>query len=89
MDNQALQDVEIVAELFQLARTDQYLTLEALLEQAQKDFPNETPERLRECAKQLGTLLRKTDHGGYNKDYDRMRRHQKSAATKTLLATRG
>jgi hypothetical protein len=89
MANAALQDIEIVAELFQLARTDRYLTLDALLEQAQKDFPDETPERLRECVKQLGVLLKKTDHGGYGKDYDRISRHRKKAASKNLPASKG
>lgn len=84
-----LEDVEIVAELFQLARTNLYISLDALLEQAQKQFPSETPERLRECAKQLGLQLKKTDHGGYGKDYDRTSRHRKKAASINLPASKG
>jgi NADH:ubiquinone oxidoreductase subunit E len=89
MENAALEDVEIVAELFQLARTNLYISLDALLEQAQKQFPSETPERLRECAKQLGLLLKQTDHGGYGKDYDRISRHRKKAASRNLPASKG
>lgn len=82
MTNAALEDVEIVAELFQIARTGQFHSLEGLLEQAQKQFPSETPERLRDCSGQLGELLRKTDHGGYNAEYARQRRPRKATRSK-------
>lgn len=75
-----LADVEIVAEMFQLARTGLFHSQEGLLEQAQKQFPSETPERLRDCSRQLGELLKKTNHGGYADEYARQRRPRKAKA---------
>lgn len=88
MAEPALEDVEIVAEMFQISRTGLFHSLEGLLEQAQKQFPSESPERLRDCSRQLGEMLRKTNHGGYADEYDRQRRRRKPAASKPQPASK-
>ena len=62
MASEPLHDIEIVAELFQLARTELYYTKETLMAQAALQFPNESAERLEACAVQLGERLKQANY---------------------------
>jgi hypothetical protein len=54
-------DFEIEAHLFRLMRSGRFQRAEPLLKQAQEDFPDVAPERLRACARELAERLLK-DH---------------------------
>lgn len=69
MANEPLTDIEIVAELFQIARTGLFHTKEALMEQAALQFPDESPERLKDCSRQLGERLKESNYNEHADEY--------------------
>ena len=62
MANEPLDDIVIVAEMFQIARTGLFHTKESLMAQAALQFPDETAERLESCAVQLGERLKQANY---------------------------
>lgn len=50
----AISDIEIMAGLFRLARRGRFVSLEMLLRAGEECYPEESPERIRACPKQLG-----------------------------------
>lgn len=78
MTQQPVDDIEIVAALFQLARSGAIYTKEVLLIEAKKLFPDVPEERLLDCRRQLGERLKGSDYLGYSDEYDRQRRRKAS-----------
>lgn len=69
-----VEDIEIVADLFRLARSGKFTRLEPLLEEAQGLYPAEPAERIRACARQLGEILWDADYQGDRAEFMRRRR---------------
>lgn len=69
MSSEPLHDIEIVAELFQLARTGLYHTKETFMVQAALQFPHESAERLESCAVQLGERLKQADYNNLAEEF--------------------
>ncbi len=69
-------DDEIVADLFRLARTEQFRRASDLLAAGQSMHPKESEDRIKSCMQRLGDILWDTDHGDYATEYklDRSRR---------------
>ncbi|WP_122530851.1 hypothetical protein [Pseudomonas viridiflava] len=59
-----ISDMEVVAHLFVLARSERYRQLKPMFEQALLDFPQLTRERMLSCCDQLGTRLVESDYQG-------------------------
>lgn len=56
--NPKFSDFEVVAHLFRLARTDQYLRVKHLIQACKEDMPEVTDEQMKRC---LETLARKLE----------------------------
>lgn len=67
-------DDEIVAELFQLARTGRFLCAAELLEEAARRHPRVPRERLDQGLRDLGQRLWACDYQGWRTEYLRQRR---------------
>lgn len=78
MSTEPLCDEEIVAELFQIARTGQFVTKEALLEQASLQFPGESRARLESCSRKLGQILMNANYNNYADEWNKPGRHRTS-----------
>lgn len=59
-------DLEIVADLFRLARSGRFRKVEPLMQEALAMHPLESLERIKKCLGQLAYTFRATDYGGYN-----------------------
>lgn len=68
-ENPTRTDDEIVAELFQLARSGRYCRLRPLLEEVKRAHPQEPAERIDACAQKLGELLYERDYMGFATEY--------------------
>lgn len=79
MADTPLQDVEIVAEMFQIARSGMFVSKPMFMRHVQEQFPNESAERLESCAVQLGQKLKDSDYMGYATEYSKTRRSRRSA----------
>lgn len=55
-------DIEVVAHLFALARSEKYRQLKPMFEQALVDFPQISRERMLRCCDQLGSRLIESDY---------------------------
>ncbi|MDP2780481.1 hypothetical protein [Devosia sp.] len=78
---QPVSDDEIVADLFRLARSGQYLKAKPLLAAGALLYPQEPKKRIKNCLVRLGEILWDTDHGGFATEYKLDRRHQRSSLT--------
>lgn len=65
-DTPGVSDLEIVADLFRLARSGRFRRVNPLLKEAQAMYPQEPAERISKCLGQLADTFRATDYGGYN-----------------------
>lgn len=65
-ESSPVSDLEIVADLFRLARSGRFRKIEPLLKEAAAMYPLEPVNRIKECLGQLADIFRATDHGGYN-----------------------
>jgi hypothetical protein len=57
-----ISDIEVVAHLFALARTERYRQLKPMFEQALVDFPQLSRERMLDCCDQLARMMHKSDY---------------------------
>jgi len=75
----AISDDDILAEVFRLARTGNFLRLEPLLEEAERVLPDIEPSRLKVCLRKLASRLWDSDYMGYTTEY--LRSQTKSRRT--------
>jgi hypothetical protein len=80
MDREPLEDIAIVAEMFQIARTGMFVTKELFMEQVRLQFPNESPERLESCSLQLGKRLMAANYNNLADEYLKPGRHRTGRA---------
>lgn len=76
------EDITIVAELFQLARSGRFRNVEDLVSAASEGNPDVSEEQLKRCCKHLANILFKSDHGGYGDEYVRTKRSKRPAASR-------
>ena len=79
-----IEDIEVVAHLFALARSERYRHLKPMFEQALLDFPQISRERMLSCCDQLGTRLAESDYQGFGSEFKR-RLSKKQLAEKKQL----
>lgn len=69
--------VEIEANLFKLAKSDQYHQAEDLLQAGREMHPGVSEAVFEEGVRQLANRLWDTDHGGFRAEYMRTRRRSR------------
>lgn len=62
-------DMEIIADLFRLARTGRFKRVATLLREAEKLYPAEPAERIKDCLRRLGEIFLENDYQGFATDY--------------------
>lgn len=76
------EDITIVADLFQLARSGRFRSAKDLMAAASEGNPTLAEEQLKRCCGHLANILFKADHGGYGTEYQRTKRPKRSAAAR-------
>ncbi|AXH59630.1 hypothetical protein [Pseudomonas amygdali] len=79
-----IEDIEVVAHLFALARSERYRQLKPMFEQALLDYPQISRERMLSCCDQLGTRLVDSDYQGMNSEFTRKLTKKQLAEKKQL-----
>lgn len=77
-------DIEVVAHLFALARSENYRQLKPMFKQALLDFPQISRERMLRCCDQLGTRLAESDYQGFGSEFNRKLTKKQLAEKKQL-----
>ena len=79
-----IDDIEVVAHLFQMARSERYRQLKPMFEQALLDFPQISRERMLRCCDLLGTRLVEADFQGMGAELKRRLTKKQLAEKKQL-----